>query len=75
MASRGGSVGDEEVVDNAGTVLMVDDAQPAQSAEHERTYQLGQSQCRIELAEFGSCIMTLKYLIERHAEVIQYPHA
>lgn len=66
-------MGDEEVIDDADTVLMVDDAKPAQSAEHERTYKLGQSQGRVELAEFGSCTMTLKYLIEWHAEVVQYP--
>ena len=75
MVSRGGSVGDEEVVDNADTVLMVDDAKPAESAEHERTYQLSQGQGRVELAEFGSRVITVKYLIEWHAEVIQYPHS
>jgi hypothetical protein len=65
-----GSVSDKEVVDNTDAVVMVDDAKPAESTEHDGTDKLGQSQGRVQLAEFRSCIMTLQYLIEWHAEVI-----
>src|ERR1700761_9192157 len=60
----------EEVIDDALTVLTIDDTQAGQSSERDWPYELTQNQLRVESIEVGAGFGTLQKAIERLAILV-----
>ena len=61
----GASVAGEEVIDDAGAVLVVDNAQTGHPREQQRPHELAHGTLEVELVEFGVRFGTLQDGLER----------